>query len=79
MFYIPDVHFTEQMHKGVTVSLDPNNEESATITFDTDVVQGSITSQKLQLLKRIINALLRMITVTGQNEDINHSTSRSQI
>jgi len=59
MFYIPDVHFIEQMHKGVTVSLDPNNEESATITFDTDVVQGSITSQKLQLLKRIINALLQ--------------------
>ena len=79
MFYIPDVHFIEQMHKGVTVSLDQNNEESATITFDTDVVQGSITSQKLQLLKKIINALLRMITVTGQNEDINHSTSRSQI
>jgi len=42
----------------------------ATITFNTGVAQGSITSP--QLFKKIINALLRMLTVTGQNEDMSH-------
>ena len=43
---------------------------SATITFDTGVAQGSITS--LQLFNIFINALLRMLTATGQNQGISH-------
>jgi len=43
---------------------------SATITFNTGVAQDSITSP--QLFNVFINALLRMPTVTGQNEDISH-------
>ena len=50
--------------------LTPNDEASATITFNTGVAQGSITSP--QLFNTFINALLRMLTVTGQNEDISH-------
>jgi len=52
------------------VRLAPNDEESATITFNTGVAQGSITSP--QLFKIFINALLRMLTITGQNEEISH-------
>ena len=43
---------------------------SATITFDTGVAQGSITSP--QLFNIFINALLRMLTATGQNQGISH-------
>jgi len=50
--------------------LDWPDEKSATITFNTGVAQGSITSP--QLFNIFINALLRMLTVTGQNEDISH-------
>jgi len=70
MFKIPDVDLLEQIHEGATVRLAPSDEESATITFDTGVAQGSITSP--QLFNIFINALLRMLTVTGQNEDISH-------
>ena len=41
-----------------------------TITFNAGVAQESITSP--QLFNIFINALLRMLTVTGQNEDISH-------
>jgi len=50
--------------------LAPNNEHNTTITFNTGVAQGSITSP--QLFNMFINALLRMLTITGQNEDISH-------
>ena len=70
IFKIPDVDLVEQIYEGDTVRLAPNDEESATITFNTGVVQGSITS--LQLFKKIINALLRMLKNSGQNEDISH-------
>ena len=46
------------------------NEASATITFNTGVAQGSITSP--QFFNIFVNALLRMLTVTGQNENISH-------
>ena len=92
MFKIPDVDLLEQIHEGATVRLAPNDEESETITFNTSVEQGSITSPQLfniSIAHRpsikgtkllfivikaiiIINALLRMLTVTGQNEDISH-------
>jgi len=70
MFKISDVDFLEQIYEGATVRLAQNDEASATITFNTGVAQGSITSP--QLFNIFINALLRMLTVTGQNEDISH-------
>jgi len=70
MFKIPDVDLLEQIYESATVRLAPNDETSATITFNTGVTQGSITSP--QLFNIFINALLRMPTVTGQNEDISH-------
>jgi len=68
MFKIPDVDLLEQIYEGATVKLAPNDE--ATITFNKGVAQGSITSP--QLFNIFINALLCMLTVTGQNEDISH-------
>ena len=59
----------EQIYEGATVRLAPNDEESATITFNTGLAQGSITSPQLF---NIFNALLRMLTVTGQKENISH-------
>jgi len=41
---IPYVDLLERIYEGATVRLAPNNEESATITFNTGVAQGSITS-----------------------------------
>jgi len=70
MFHIPDVDLLEQIYDSATVRLAPNNTESTTITFDTGVAQGSITSP--QLLNIFINALLLMLTVTGQNHGISH-------
>ena len=70
MFKIPDVDLLEQMYEGATVRLAPNDEERATITFNTGVTQSSITSP--QLCNIFINALLCMLTVAGQNEDISH-------
>jgi len=68
IFEIPDVDLLEQTYEGAMVKLAPSDEESATITFNTGVEQGSITSP--QLFNIFINALLRMLTVTGQNEVI---------
>jgi len=42
MFKILDVDLLEQIYEGATVRLAPNDEESATITFNTSVAQGSI-------------------------------------
>jgi len=70
MFHIPDVDLLEQIYDSATVRLATNDAESATITFDTSVAQGSITS--LQLFNICINALLRMLTATGQNQGISH-------
>jgi len=60
----------EQIYDRTTVVLAPNDAESATITFETGVAQGSITCP--QLLKIFIKALLRMLTATGQNQGISH-------
>jgi len=70
MFKIPDVDLLEQIYEGATVRLAPNDKEIATITFNTGVAQGSITSP--QLFNIFVNALLHMHTVTGQIEDISH-------
>ena len=70
MFYIPDVDLLEQIYDNATICLAPNDAQSATISFYTGVVQGSITSP--QLFNIFINALLRMLTATGQNQRISH-------
>jgi len=69
--FIPDVDLLEQIYDSATVRLAPNDAESATITFDTGVAQGSITSP--QLFNIFINALLRMLIATGQNQRISHA------
>ena len=58
------------VYDSATVRLASNDAEGATISFDTGVAQGSITS--LQLFNIFINALLRMLTATGQNQGISH-------
>jgi len=63
MFKIPDVDLLEQIYEGATVRPAPNDEESATITFNTGVAQGSIMSP--QLFNIFINALLCMLAITG--------------
>jgi len=70
MFHIPDVDLLEQIYDSATVRLAPNDAESATITFDTGVAQGNITSP--QVFNIFLNTLLRMLTATGQNQGISH-------
>jgi len=70
MFHIPDVDLLEQIYDSATVRLAPTEGESAKITFDTGVAKGSITSP--QLFNIFINALLQMLTATGQNQGISH-------
>jgi len=70
MSQIPEIDLLEQMYEGTAVRLAPNDEEISTITFNTGVAQGNITSP--QLFNIFVNALLRMLTATGQNEDISH-------
>jgi len=70
IFHVPDVDSLEQICDSATVRLAPNDAESATITFDTGVAQGSMTSP--QLFNIFINALLQMLTATGQNQGISH-------
>ena len=70
MFKILDVDLLEQIYEGATIRLAPNDEESATITFNTGVAKGSIKSP--QLFNMFINAMLRMLTVTGQNGNFSH-------
>jgi len=65
-FHIPEVDLLEQIDSSKTVCLAQNDAESATITFDTGVAQGSITT--LQLFNIFINALLQMLTATWQNQ-----------
>jgi len=76
MFHIPDVDLLEQIYDSATVRLAPNDAESATITIDTGVAQGSITSP--QLFNIFINALLWMLTATGQNQGISHGLQISK-
>jgi len=70
MFNIPDVDLLGQIYDSATVCSAQNDAESATITFDTGVAQGSITSP--QLFNIFINAPVQMLTASGQNQDISH-------
>ena len=65
MFKIPDVDLLEQIYEGATVRLAQNDEESATITFNTGVAQGSITCS-LRFLSQ--KALLSTLFVTKSVE-----------
>ena len=69
-FKIPDVDLLEEKYDA-TVRLAPNDAESAIITFDTNVAQGSITSP--QQFNIFINALLQMLTKTMQIHGISHA------
>jgi len=64
MFHVTDVDLLEQIYDNATVRLAPNDAESTTITFDTGVAQGSIKFP--QMCNIFINALLRILTATGQ-------------
>ena len=70
MFHVPDDDLLEQIYDSATVRLAPNDVESATITFNTGLAQGSITSP--QLFNIFINALMRMLAATGHNQGISH-------
>jgi len=70
MFHIPDVDLLMQIYDSATVCLAPTEAESARITFDVGVAHGSITSP--QLFNIFMNALLQMLTATGQNQGISH-------
>jgi len=70
MLHKPDVDLLEQIYDSATVCLAPNNAQSATITFDTGIAQGSITPP--QLFNILINVPLRMLTASGQNHGISH-------
>ena len=70
IFHIPDVDLLEKIYDSATVRLAPNYVESVTVTFNTGVAQRSITSPELFYI--FINVLLRMLTVTEQNQGISH-------
>lgn len=46
-FKIPEVDLLEEIFDAATLRLALNDAESATITFDTGVAQGNITSPQL--------------------------------
>ena len=69
-FNIPDVDFLETIYEHATVRLAPNDQSSATITFNTGVCQGSVLSPLLFIL--FINALARTLTAIGKQHGIAH-------
>ena len=70
MVKIPDVDLLEQIYEGATVRLSTNDEKSSTITFNTGVAQGSITSP--QFFNILSMPCYACSQYTGQNEDISH-------
>jgi len=47
MFHVPDIDLLEQIYDSATVLWAANDAESATMTFDAGVAQGSMTSPQL--------------------------------
>ena len=67
---IPDVDLLMSLYEHSTVRMAPNDPQCATITFDTEVAQGSALSPLLFLI--FMNALLGLITDRGQKLRISH-------
>ena len=67
---IPDVDLLRGLYDNSTVRLSPNDASSATIVFDTGVVQGSALSPLLFLI--FMNVLLGLLTETGKELSISH-------
>ena len=67
---IPDVDLLVGLYANSTVRIAPNDDKGATITFDTGVAQGSALSPLLFLI--FMNALLGLLTATGQELHISH-------
>ena len=68
-FQIPDVDLLEKLYQTTTVKM-AGDHNAATITFDTGVAQGSVLSPMLFII--FLNALLRLLTVRGQNNCLCH-------
>ncbi len=58
------------LYEHSTVRMEPNDPQCATITYDTEVAQGSALSPLLFLI--FMNALLGLITDRGQKLSISH-------
>ena len=67
---VPDVDFLETLYEHTTVRLAPNDVQSATVTFDTGVCQGSVLSPMLFIL--FINALARALSAKGKKCGVAH-------
>ena len=69
-YNIPDVDLLESIYSKTTVRMHPNDDECASISFDTGVAQGSALSPRLFIL--FMNALLEHLTHTGKAQGISH-------
>ena len=69
-YNIPDVDLLESIYSKTTVRMHPNDDECASISFDTGVAQGSALSPRLFIL--FMNALLEHLTHTGKAHGISH-------
>jgi hypothetical protein len=67
---IPDIDLLESIYEHSTVRMAPNDQQCATITFDTGVAQGSALSPLLFLI--FMNTLLGLVTDRGKRLDISH-------
>ena len=69
-YNIPDVDLLMSLYEHSTVRVSPNDEQCATITFDTGVAQGSVLSPLLFLI--FMNALLGLLTARGKKLQVSH-------
>ena len=67
---VPDVDLLESLYEHSTVRMAPNDQQCATITFDTGVAQGSALSPLLFLI--FMNVLLALVTDRGKKLRISH-------
>jgi hypothetical protein len=67
---VPDVDLLESLYEYSTVRMAPNDQQCATITFDTGVAQGSALSPLLFLI--FMNVLLDLVTDRGKKLRISH-------
>ncbi len=67
---IPAIDLLESLYEHSTVRMAPNNQQCATITFDTGVAQGSALSPLLSLI--FMNTSLGLVTDRGKRLYISH-------